>query len=173
MKCQVCSAPASVHLTDIVGGKKREVHLCQKCAEEQNVVSLKSAFGLQSLLEGLLKVHVGTVGGPPAGLSCPSCGIKYKEFRSGGRLGCPADYDVFQQGLMPLLDRIHGATQHRGKRPCRQGSGHASLRHLIQLQRQLQGAVADERFEEAARLRDLIREEEREIAGQSGGDAGR
>ena len=135
MKCQVCSAPATVHLTDIVGSKKLEMHLCEKCAEQKKLVTVKSAVGLQSLLQGLIGTHVGALAGQLAGLSCPSCGIKYMEFRSGGRLGCPADYDVFQQGLAPLLERIHGATQHRGKRPRRHGPIRSGSAHLIQLRR--------------------------------------
>ena len=42
MKCQSCSSLATVHLTDIVNGHKKEVHLCQTCAEQQQF--LKQAF---------------------------------------------------------------------------------------------------------------------------------
>ena len=29
---QFCDSPATVHLTDIVNKKKRELHLCEECA---------------------------------------------------------------------------------------------------------------------------------------------
>ena len=54
-----------------------------------------------------------------ARLTCPACGIKYMEFRSEGRLGCPHDYQVFRTGLEPLLNKIHRADRHVGKRPRR------------------------------------------------------
>ena len=53
----------------------------------------------------------------PAGLTCPSCGLKYAAFRADGRLGCPDDYDAFRPALEPLLDRIHRGTRHQGKAP--------------------------------------------------------
>ena len=38
MKCQICDNPATVHLTDFVNKKKRELHLCTKCARERNLI---------------------------------------------------------------------------------------------------------------------------------------
>src|SRR6185369_1968813 len=38
VKCQYCDSPATVHLTDIVNKKKREQHLCTKCARERNLI---------------------------------------------------------------------------------------------------------------------------------------
>src|SRR5438128_1197197 len=35
MKCQSCPNPATVHLTDIVDGHKKELHLCETCAEQK------------------------------------------------------------------------------------------------------------------------------------------
>ena len=33
---------------------------------------------------------------------CPVCQITFLEFRNSGRLGCPYDYEVFRDELMPL-----------------------------------------------------------------------
>jgi protein arginine kinase activator len=75
------------------------------------------------------------------------------EFRSRGRLGCPRDYEVFARGLLPLLQRAHGATRHVGKAARRSPS--ASRRLLLRAQ--LRRAIAREDFELAARLRDQLR----------------
>jgi len=32
MKCERCNKPATIHLTEIQGGKKIEKHLCEACA---------------------------------------------------------------------------------------------------------------------------------------------
>ena len=50
-------------------------------------------------------------------LSCPHCGITFKQFRSQGRLGCPHDYVAFREELVPLIESIHCETQHVGKVP--------------------------------------------------------
>lgn len=158
MQCQNCSNPATVHQTFIVGGQKQVTHLCQACAEQQQFVK-KQELNLPAILQTLIGQQLGPLTDTLARLTCPSCGIKYMEFRAEGRLGCPQDYDVFRVGLEPLLRRIHRAHRHVGKTPRRLPS-RARQTELIQLRRQLQTAVEAEAFEEAARLRDLIRQKE-------------
>ena len=38
MKCQFCSNPATVHLTNIENNQKKEMHLCQSCAESHQLL---------------------------------------------------------------------------------------------------------------------------------------
>src|SRR5262249_31302095 len=94
-----------------------------------------------------------------ARLACPVCGIKYMEFRAEGRLGCPHDYEVFRAGLGPLLQRIHRAERHKGKVPRRRPPAGA-VQSEVELRRRLRAAVEAESYEEAARLRDLLRHRE-------------
>jgi protein arginine kinase activator len=75
------------------------------------------------------------------------------EFRAEGRLGCPQDYRVFSAGLLPLLQRYHGATRHVGKVARRPEGATQRLR----LRTKLRAAIAREDYEEAARLRDRLR----------------
>ena len=89
---------------------------------------------------------------------CPLCGIKFVEFRNSGRLGCPHDYQEFREELVPLLENIHGETRHCGKTPRRLPQNKQTQSELIQLRKQLQQAVNKEAYEEAARLRDRIRQ---------------
>ena len=159
MKCQFCSNPATVHLTDIVEGHKKELHLCQGCAESKQLIK-EQELNLPAILHTLIGQHVGAKTDELARLTCPSCGIKYMEFRAQGRLGCSHDYDAFRLGLEPLLLRIHRATKHVGKSPKRQGPSPGRMAELVELRRQLQVAVETERYEEAARLRDLLRKKE-------------
>jgi protein arginine kinase activator len=159
MKCHSCSKPATVHLTDLVDGKKKELHLCQACAEEQQLVT-KQELNLPAILQTLIGPHIGQVSDDLARLTCPSCGIKYMEFRAEGRLGCPNDYAVFRVGLEPLLQRIHRSGRHVGKTPRHQPASAAWLAEMVELRRQLQTAVEAEDYEEAARLRDLLRKKD-------------
>jgi protein arginine kinase activator len=158
LKCQFCANPATVHLTDIVNKQKKELHLCQACAEKQQLVK-KQELNLPAILAALLGQHV-PLTDKLARLTCPACGIKYMEFRAEGRLGCPHDYEAFRLGLEPLLERIHHATRHVGKQPRRRPVGTRQQVELVELRQKLRQAVEAEAFEEAARLRDLIRQKE-------------
>ena len=164
MKCQLCPNPATVHLTKIVNKQKTEVHLCQACAEKQTAAAPE--LSLSAILQSLIGQHVSSVAEELGRLNCPTCGIKYMEFRADGRLGCPADYEVFRAGLLPILERIHRATRHVGKVPRRHGAsegGHIGLGRLVEtleLRQQLRRAVETEHYERAAELRDLIRQKE-------------
>lgn len=163
MKCQYCSQPATVHLTNVErDGARKEVHLCEACAEKKNVIN-KQELNLSSILQTLIGAHVGAKSDELSRLACPVCGLRYMEFRAEGRLGCPNDYEVFRVGLEPLLQRIHGGVDHHvGKRPQRQPRNQQWHRELLDLRRQLREAVEQEAFERAAMLRDLIRQKEQQ-----------
>jgi protein arginine kinase activator len=160
MKCQSCSNPATVHITTIEkGGNKRIVHLCQACAEQQQLVK-EQELNLPAILQTLIGQHVGQLSDELARLTCPECGIKFMEFRQQGRLGCPHDYTVFRAGIVPLLEKIHRSARHVGKSPRRGPAALAEQAELIELRRRLREAVEAEAYEEAARIRDLLRQKE-------------
>jgi protein arginine kinase activator len=148
-----------VHLTEIVNKQKKELHLCQACAEQQQLVK-QQELNLPAILQTLIGQHVGPLSDEMARLTCPACGIKYMEFRADGRLGCPHDYEAFRIGLEPLLQQFHRAGRHVGKFPRRHGAASARQAELVQLRQRLRQAVEAESYEEAARLRDLIRQKE-------------
>src|SRR5437870_3395401 len=159
MKCQSCASPATVHLTDIVNGQKKELHLCDACAEQQQFIK-KQELNLPAILQTLIGQHVGQLTDELSRLTCPACGIKYMEFRADGRLGCPHDYEVFRAGLEPLVKRIHRAGRHVGKKPRHRGIAPGRHHEWLELTRNLRAAVDAEQYEEAARLRDLLRQKE-------------
>jgi protein arginine kinase activator len=158
VKCQLCSNPATVHLTDIVKFQKKELHLCQSCAEAQKLIKHQD-LNLPVILQNLIGHHLGQQTDELARLTCPACGIKYMEFRAEGRLGCPHDYAEFRIGLEPLLQRIHRHTRHVGKSP-RHRPELANQAKLVELRQRLQAAVENEAYEEAAQIRDLLRQKE-------------
>ncbi len=160
MKCDFCSEPATVHITDMSKGTHRVLHLCDGCAEQEKGGNLKAGSKIENIVKGIIAAFAGEMAGELAKLACPYCGTKFMEFRTKGRLGCPADYDVFDKGLMPLIERIHGSTVHRGKSPSRHASDSGPQAELIRLRRELRAAVDCEHYEDAARLRDLIRAKE-------------
>ena len=156
MKCQFCSNPATVHVTDIVEMHKKELHLCQSCAEQHHLVK-KQELNLPAILKSLIGQHIGQQTDELARLTCPACGIKYMEFRAQGRLGCPHDYVVFRDGLAPLMQRIHRSDRHVGKTPQRSVLPAEQQAELLELRRRLQTAIDREAYEEAAHLRDMLK----------------
>jgi protein arginine kinase activator len=156
-----CNKPATVHLEEVVNLKRREMHLCERCARERNLLPEAPApqINLKALMSLLMPPLAAPAGVPQAiEPSCPQCGLTYGAFKAEGRFGCSHDYDAFRPVLEPLLERVHRAVTHTGKLPvnaCR-------LARIEDLRTQMKAAVAIEDYEQAARLRDLIRQQEAE-----------
>lgn len=166
MKCHRCPKLATLHITEIVKGEARELHLCEECAK-QYLESNGPGEGTEETAGGLIKA--------PAGLGeaeleeleklvCSTCKMTFREFRSAGRLGCSHCYIAFREELLPLLENIHGETHHCGKFPKRAPDDSQKRFQLIKLRNDLRLAVAEESYEEAARLRDQIQELETETS---------
>lgn len=164
MSCEKCHKNhATVHLTAIENGVKKEAHLCDECAREAGVGGLgfKFNFSIGDILGSLLESPK-----PSAKTSqarCPECGITYTEFKQKARLGCANDYDVFRGELLRLVEKIHGSTTHAGKTPNTVDAQVRKEHELLRLKRDLDTVVRTENFEKAAQLRDRIRELETEL----------
>ncbi|NOZ20773.1 MAG: hypothetical protein GXP25_06755 [Planctomycetes bacterium] len=156
MKCQSCKKnEATVHFTDIQGSEKKEVHLCEECAREQTGMLPKVT--LEEIFSNLIQQHSKETA-DLLKTTCPNCGMSYVEFKAGGRLGCASDYVVFEEGLTPLLEKLHHGTQHIGKTPSHAGDDVRRENEIIRLRRELDRAVQREEYEKAAGIRDRIRE---------------
>lgn len=169
MKCQKCAKPATFHITDIERGKPREYHFCDEHAR-QHLTPSDEPSEPTAMGELAKKLAVGSgVSREPSPADkqvCPNCNITFLEFRNSGRLGCPYDYEVFRDELMPLLENIHDETRHSGKVPRRAPRNSQAQTTLIQLRNDLKRAVAAEDYETAARVRDNIRTIEHEQQGR-------
>jgi protein arginine kinase activator len=153
--CDSCQKrEATVHLTEIVDGAKHEVHYCEECAQQHGVHTLSP----QSFLGNLVGAGSGAEEGPEPDLVCTGCDLTYGEFRQRGRLGCPECYVAFREGLVPLLERIHGSAQHLGRVPEKAGEHLKVERRLVELKRELARVIQREEYEQAAGIRDRIRE---------------
>jgi protein arginine kinase activator len=162
MKCDVCQkSEATVYLTQIVEGKMQKVNLCENCAKEKGV-SDPTGFAMADLLLGLGATQQIEHGGQPA-QKCPVCGFTQIDFKKTGRLGCSACYDTFADGLANLLKGMHKGLKHTGKMPARLSRRFAMADRVKSLEKDLRKAVKDEKYEDAARLRDEIQKLEHEL----------
>ncbi len=156
MKCQICSAPANVHLTQIIGGKMQKIDLCDKCAKEKGVAD-PAGFSLADMLLGL-GASENMKAGNPEELVCSECGFTQPDFKKTGRLGCPACYATFAEGLGMILKDMHKDTVHKGKIPARLQKSSFFQHRISELQTDLHVAVKEEKYELAASLRDQIQQ---------------
>jgi len=158
MLCDICAKnQATVHLTEIVDEQMNELHLCEGCARQKSV-QMESQFGLSELLAGMAEFEKPDADKEVAALKCPNCKLTYADFKKIGRLGCGECYSAFKKYLTPLLKRIHGSGQHFGKSPVKVAKVVKKKLDAQDLRYKLQKAVESEAFEEAAKIRDQIKD---------------
>jgi protein arginine kinase activator len=158
MLCCICKEKeATVHLTQIAADKMQKVDLCEECAKHKGVND-PAGFSLADLLLGLGASQEldQTSGGTE--LKCPKCGFTQADFKKAGRLGCSECYRTFAEGLESLLKTMHKGTRHTGKVPQGLQQSRDLAERLKALQKKLTKAVEDENFEQAALLRDEIKQ---------------
>lgn len=165
MLCQSCKKnEATVHITRVVNGVKEELHLCEECAKKQNIdigadMISEAPMSFQNILEGFFQM----MGGAEPRIRennqvCPVCGMSFNDFTRTGKFGCSNCYKVFRDDALPVIKRIHGNIQHTGKVPGRTGEQLKIKRDIESLKVQLKDAIDKEQYENAAVLRDKIKE---------------
>lgn len=171
--CEKCKInKATVQLTSYNNGLKQDHILCESCAkkyddkETQNVTEFTKENFMSSLLDsiqstGLNVKYIKTT-------KCEKCGMNYGKFKEIGRLGCDECYKTFSEKLIPLIQRLQGSEVHTGKVSKKVKGIMEIRREVTKLRAQMDKVIRDEKFEEAAKLRDRIRKLESNI-NQSGG----
>ncbi len=176
MKCDVCENEATVFLTQIINGQMTTVNLCENCSKAKGVTE-ETGFGLaEAFLSPSHRAEADTME-----IVCDSCGFTASQLKKIGRMGCPECYAAFRDGLDGLLRNMHKGTRHVGKRPSststvapqmlpRQRSATmkdvppaaaASVQapppvDVAKLRAELDLAVREERYEDAAKLKSEI-----------------
>jgi len=162
MKCERChEKEATFFYEETINGQKRTLRLCADCAKDApeagmlggthaSPFSFLSGDGFFDSLLGLPQHRV------TSGRLCPDCGAPMRDISATGRVGCPRCYEIFKSELEGSVRSIHGSAVHTGRAPASQGAHREKQSKLTELKEKLRTAIADERFEEAAALRDEI-----------------
>ena len=167
MYCERCrNIEATIHLTEIIKEVKSEVHLCEECARQIGLNSKLSDFRL-SVPEMLSFLELDEIDDPGKDEKCRVCGTSCIDCAKSGILGCVHCYSAFGDHIMPVIRRLHADGTHIGKSPghtpesCgfsgRSGFDVINRENIKELSRLLDNAVSEERYEEAAELRDKIK----------------
>lgn len=158
MLCEKCGKNhATTHIKTVVNGIVREYNLCSECAA-------KSGYGSNSITD-MLASMLGdmTTASVKNQKCCPVCGATFSDVAKTGKMGCAECYNTFRDEILPYIKRVHGATKHAGKIPNR-----APLivrpkeKNVADLRQELSRLVAEEKYEQAAVVRDKIKEMEGE-----------
>jgi protein arginine kinase activator len=193
--CQLCAKrPATTHLTELDShGANRELHLCGTCIQSLGIPLQDGPPPIAELIEKGAENSVSSAQDPAASGAdvsdvseviddepCPQCGLTFSEYTTNNLFGCAHDYHAFSEQLEPLLKRYHGATRHVGRAPSRAPevvatpepvATPASMRR--RLEAALKEAVTKEHYEEAARVRDQLRQLEPQVGeAEPGASAG-
>lgn len=188
MICQICKKnPATVHVQEIIGGKKSTLHLCASCADKK---AMLEPFLHGTDLEAIIKDMMGMIkeGQEDAEeahdhehedhkrrVVCPFCLWTLEQWNKTGRLGCERCYTVFASEIDGQLPAMHRGIVHKGKMPPELESQEqtaaeqveeelALIRDLESLRKDLQGSIRREEYEIAAKIRDKIADLEQLLA---------
>ncbi|CAM5197030.1 Protein arginine kinase activator OS=Ureibacillus acetophenoni OX=614649 GN=SAMN05877842_105104 PE=4 SV=1 [Ureibacillus acetophenoni] len=176
MICEHCKVrQATVTVTQIINGQKSERHYCEVCANQFHPFNIdfnkddhfplaqlvSNWFGLPVLKNETTEKQSQIT---QTATNCPQCGYTFRQFLNEGKLGCPQCYETFSTKLPQVLTKIQAGTQHTGKNPGSTANSHLLLRKQIEaIREQLQQSIIEERFEDAAKLRDEIKDMERKL----------
>ena len=174
MNCESCKErKATITVTQVVNGQKNEKHYCEVCAQTFHPFNLdfhkEEQIPIHQLVSNLFGLPVWNIQEKAASINkpvdhCPTCGWTFRKFLSEGKLGCTQCYVTFNKQLPQVLAKIQAGTKHNGKIPGRPTFGNDWINKQIDSTRQqMQIAISEERFEDAAVLRDEIKGLERKL----------
>lgn len=157
MLCEKCGKNhATAHIRTVVNGVVNELNLCGYCAAAGGYTD----FPHNSLAQMLATMLGESVNKRISSQEkrCPVCNAGFSDIAESGRMGCAECYKVFGKELLPYLKRVHGSTKHIGKVPnsaplaVKPAEDSAEALRLT-----LNRLVSEERYEEAAVVRDKIK----------------
>lgn len=166
MLCERCNKnQANIHIVKVINGIKQEVHLCDKCAKEQEVNispiehEIDGSIYFQNILSGIMDyINQSADDVKRSEAVCDNCGMTYSEFKEKGLLGCDKCYTTFKTVVAPMIKRVQRSEEHIGKVPKKGGKELMDRRTLLKLKEELQKSILEEEYEKAAELRDKIKE---------------
>ena len=143
--CSRCQQRLATRQITNLGGQV--VRLCDQCT------SVTGDFAGFQLVPYSTLVPVLNEALARSATACPGCGSTLQRLAQSSHLGCGECYRHFRESLVATVRRLQGAACHVGRRPKR-----ALPAPVQDLRDQLERAIAEQRYEDAAGLRDRLKE---------------
>ena len=187
MKCENCGKnEANVKYTQIINGDKKQMFLCEECSEKLGIGhTFNMPIDFSSFLGDFFndfneEAFIPTLEPQPK-LQCKKCGLLFDDFLHTGKFGCSNCYTEFENMIDPILKNIQSANRHIGRigeltegMEIEENSNDERVQNnynkeiskqkpkneLDVLKEKLQKAIEDERYEDAAKIRDEIKKME-------------
>ncbi len=151
MLCDDCkSKPASIHFKEVLPDKTIELKLCDECAAKRGLLGTKKLSPVE-MLQKLLRQR----SAQDEKVICPRCFLSLSEFKRMGRFGCADCVTTFATHIEQLIKQIHKSDRHIGRKLSK---GARKGAEIYRLREELKKALESESYEEAARIRDRLKE---------------
>lgn len=180
MMCDNCGKRnANVRYSENINGRKKELNLCEECSKKLGIgqMDFSMPIDFSSFFGGFMDDFANTEFMPMINeiktVKCNNCGYTFDDISNTGKLGCKDCYDVFEDKLDLIIKRIQGANHHVGRigktidkkienkinnnKETEVKKEEKSESKIEELQKELKQAVKEERYEDAARIRDEIK----------------
>ena len=177
MLCENCGKrEANVRYSENVNGVKKEMHLCEECSRKLGITdrmdfrmpSLDFSNFFGSFLEDFSTPDFMPLLNEVKLIKCDSCGSTFEDIINTGKYGCANCYDVFEDRMDPILKKLQGANRHNGRlgkisdnnvkfEKNEEKAENKTDNKLEKLQEDLKQAIKEERYEDAAKIRDEIK----------------
>ena len=190
MLCDNCGKrEANVRYSENINGVKKELHLCEECSRKLGIddinfnmpIDFSSFFG--EFLEDFSTPEFMPLLQNVKELKCKECGNSFEDIVNTGKFGCESCYSTFEDKIDPILKRIQGSNRHVGRigkiidkkieekfdnsdkneniMKKEEQKNDKEKNKLETLKENLKVAIKEERYEDAAKLRDEIKKIEK------------
>lgn len=165
MLCDNCKKrQATVRYEENINGDKKKVNLCAICSKELGILShsfmdnMLFSFFDEPLSIGYEKVKEE---------KCNKCGYSFSDYAKTGLLGCDKCYNTFESKLTPILKKLHGKSYHVKEQKDKENivekikmnnNSNTNSSEIDILKQKLNKAIEKEEYENAAEIRDKIKE---------------
>lgn len=145
------------YTTQVADGKLKKFVLCESCAKAKGITNPDGLLMAEEASKPLV------VGGPgleifpaPGQGVCSTCGFTILDLQKVGRLGCPDCYQAFASEIGQRLSSLHQGVVHVGHVPAGLAKKRELTGRISALKESLEKAVSEERYEDAAVVRDAL-----------------
>lgn len=158
MKCTLCNNnEATVFYREIINGNEKKYALCPDCAAKKEMGAYTMGFFEKSILDNFF-APVSHTATKHEEKRCNLCAATFNDLQKMGKVGCPVCYTTFERELSQTIARLHGDSIHKGITPEKLKKEESREDKLSKLEKDLRVAISEEKYEDAAILRDKIRE---------------